>query len=191
MSDDLQLYTQLFDEEILANFGGHTRLAHLRFFFDHLRELKVTMFVLSHGRQKAVEFFLSKVNLQHHFRKIICSDTPPLQAVGQEKGAVIMRYIQQVDRSLAGHKSDKPVQRVLFVDDSAKNLQVSVHTANLMPHSLFSIAITLNRHIYQVGASRRRPTFQDASCRKTQRRLNRWVDIFGTCGQGTAWLPMP
>ena len=63
MSDSLRLYPQLSDAEILANFGGQTRLDYLRQFFNHLRELKVTMFVLSHGRKKAVEFFLRKAAL--------------------------------------------------------------------------------------------------------------------------------
>ena len=130
MSDSLSLYPQLSEEEILANFGGRKRLDNLRTFFNHLRELKVTLFVLSHGRRNAVDFFLRKANLHHYFREIICSDTPPLQAFRQEKGAVIMEYIRQGVMLSLGHASGEATRRadtVLFVDDAPKNLQVLAH----------------------------------------------------------------
>ena len=63
LSDDVQMYPQMLKAEIISNFGGQARLEYLRHFFNHLRELNVTLFVLSHGRKKAVEFFLRKVAL--------------------------------------------------------------------------------------------------------------------------------
>ena len=151
MSDNLSLYPQLSEEEILANFGGHKRLNHLREFFNHLHALEVTLFVLSHGRKKAVDFFLRKANLHHHFREIICSDTPPMQAFRQEKGAVIMHYIQQSIESSLYYKSAEPmrrVQTVLFVDDAAKNLQVLVHLVKFPQEHTYHRHLTLSSNMH-------------------------------------------
>ena len=54
VSDDVEFCAQLTDDEVVQNFGGEKRLQALRAFLGALHELRIPLFILSHGRKPAI-----------------------------------------------------------------------------------------------------------------------------------------
>ena len=91
ISDKPAVCALLTPAELERQFGGQQRLAILRLLFTRLRELGISLHIVSHGRLAAIERQLAAVGLlqEGHFSRIVASDSRPLQAVDNDKGAYI------------------------------------------------------------------------------------------------------
>eukprot|EP00936_MAST-01D_sp_MAST-1D-sp1_P000327 g327.t1 len=135
VSDNEALCSALTDEEVITCFGGMARLQLLGSLLTALRTRGVHLFVLSHGRVRAITSLLARSGLECSprtvFSKIYASDMQELQAFGNVKAELIRAFIRS-PRGLAAGGDEvaaaRAAESVLFVDDSTRHIAIANDT---------------------------------------------------------------
>jgi len=95
ISDKPEVCLSLSPEQLVQQFGGEARIKILHSFFKRLQHLGVVCHIVSHGREGVITHQLEKVRLHKYFETVVASDSEPLRAVGNDKGAYILRCLQR------------------------------------------------------------------------------------------------
>jgi hypothetical protein len=121
--------------EVVANFGGQERLQTLGRFLQALKELGVTMFILSHGRSSVIERMLTQVQLVGFFQKVFAADMPELIAFQGVKAKIIQEYIVGQNGLCPASPGSSELARAsqvqaaaascLFTDDTSSHIDIA------------------------------------------------------------------
>ena len=129
VADDVSLFTQMSNEERLANLGGPARVAQLAALFTALAAGGVRLYIVSIGYRVAFAPHLEAAGLLRFFgaSDVYGQEAPELRAVRFVKGALIAQIMAErgwrardalfIDDSIEHIQSARPVCRTLHVEE--------------------------------------------------------------------------
>ena len=126
VADNVALFNSMSHEEIVANFGGASRIAALGALLKSLAEQGIVLHIVSIGYKAAIVPHLKAVELLQFFdvERIWGQDCQPLRGFGFVKGMLIQELIMKPN----DWKSDD----VLFVDDSKDHIDKAAPTCRTL-----------------------------------------------------------